>query len=176
MHLKEFRTFFICADDIDLDAQPWACLGLKRLKSIIWCKSDVSHGKAFEALSRLINLEYLDVGHKNMKIAKVRAFAWSSLFLSTIDDDGSWSLRWKLERGPSRLATLKKLKSLAFEGTKQDLAEEDVKWMVSNWSMLEEVRGLGDMQVEQAILKILQVAEILYKGAISCSTGRIEGD
>ncbi|OAQ23402.1 hypothetical protein K457DRAFT_142766 [Linnemannia elongata AG-77] len=165
VHLEEFRTFFICADDIDLKARPWACLGLKRLKSIIWCKSDVTDDKAFEALSRLINLEYLDVGHKNMGIADVRYFAYSfSVPPAFVDhDDGSWSLRWKLERGLGRLATLKKLRSLSLEGTEQRLAEEDVKWMVSNWLMLDEVRGLGDMKVEQTALNILQMAEILYK-------------
>lgn len=123
----------------------------------------MSDEKAFEALSRLINLEYLDVGHENITIVEVRNFAFTSLFPSTFDDDdGSWSLRWKLERGLVRLATLETLRSFALEGTEQDLVEEDVKWMVSDWSVLDEVRGLGDMKVEQAALDILQREEILY--------------
>ncbi|KAF8948402.1 hypothetical protein BGZ47_005175 [Haplosporangium gracile] len=139
VHLEDFRTFFINADDIDTTATrrpPWVCLGLKRLTTTFVCTSAASNEKAFMALSRLTNLEHVAVGHEDLRALQVRTSIPS--FTSSTEP-----LKWKLDRGLGHLETLKKLRNVMFPRTEQCMDEDDLKWMVKNWSALEEVKDWG---------------------------------
>ncbi|KAF9146653.1 hypothetical protein BGX30_011845 [Mortierella sp. GBA39] len=131
VHLEEFKTVTINAEDIDNDSRPWACRGLKRLETIFICRSIVSNERALESLSRLTTLEYLDIGHEK-QIASV---------VCNLVSEGAQSLTLVLEHGLSRLVPLTKLRVVGLMGTEQKMAEEDLRWMHESWPALEEVRG-----------------------------------
>ncbi|KAG0292402.1 hypothetical protein BGZ96_004149 [Linnemannia gamsii] len=66
IHLEEFKTMIINADDIDTVSSsrpPRVFRGLRRLELMFVFTSTASNDIAFEALSGLTNLEHLYVGH-----------------------------------------------------------------------------------------------------------------
>ncbi|KAF8948401.1 hypothetical protein BGZ47_005174 [Haplosporangium gracile] len=142
VHLEEFKTILIEAGSIDI-TRPWACLGLKRLVTIFVSTSIGSNKMAFEALSRLTNLEYLDFSQDFGQDKMLTPYFVRTVVIPS----GAQSLRWSMDHGLNRLTTLKKLKSVAFEGDDQEIAKEDLKWMYDTWPALEEVRGSTSQKI-----------------------------
>ncbi|KAG0292403.1 hypothetical protein BGZ96_004150 [Linnemannia gamsii] len=133
VHLEDFSGVIIYAQEIDNESQPWACLGLERLSTIIICSPDASTSKnAFEALSRLTRLTTLDIGLDKLEISE----------LSYLVPRDMRHLPWSLEYGLGQLSTLTKLRTVSLVDSNQELlTDEDVEWTVDNLPALEQVRG-----------------------------------
>ncbi|KAF9131570.1 hypothetical protein BGW39_001619 [Mortierella sp. 14UC] len=119
-------------------------------------KSSKSNEQAFEALSRLMNLEYMD-------------FALKYTSVSDIDkhlpkEYRYMCLQWRLDSGLERLSTLKKVRNLGFASTEQEMMEEDLEWMLDNWPLLEEVKGefSGDAGYHNVLVDMLKERHIAH--------------
>lgn len=77
------------------------------------------HEAIMDRLSEFQLLERLDIGTQ-FQVVK-----------------GVWRLQLSLSEGLSRLNPLKKLKSIGFRRTKQQLKQQDVEWMLTHWPRLE---------------------------------------
>ncbi|KAG9068378.1 hypothetical protein KI688_010646 [Linnemannia hyalina] len=131
VHLERFHGVTIIAQEIDNEQRPWVCLGLKRLATIIVSGTDASSRAVFGALSRLTELESLDLdmGLEDWKTAHVVP-------------SGMYRLPWNLEHGLGQLSTLTKLRTVTFGSTVQAiLTDKDVEWTAENLPALEEVKG-----------------------------------
>ncbi|KAF9120376.1 mitochondrial thiamine pyrophosphate transporter [Mortierella sp. 14UC] len=115
-HLEQFKAAIIALKDLPPNSQPWACERLRHL-TVYYARDGDDSGLDtlfFEHLSRLRYLETIDVSRK-------KPF-WNSAGHMIV-----WQTpQWKLASGLAQLATLKNLRSLNFESTKQDLWREDV--------------------------------------------------
>lgn len=129
----------------------WICLGLRRLK--VYIARDRKHPDAdqlvFEQLSKLVQLEELDLGDDP---------------LCSLEDSRRMELRSRgglqlhLDSGLGRLAGLKNLFSVGFRGTAQNLRVEEIGWMLKNWPELEEVSGSlsGDSKTHAVLKEMLE--------------------
>ncbi|KAF9911598.1 hypothetical protein EC991_003062 [Linnemannia zychae] len=152
--LQELKTFFIDAKELDTEARPWVCRGLKRLETLILAESEVSNEQAFEALSQLTNLEHMDFGLDHISVDDITKFL----------PEGYKCLQWTLDSGLDRLLTLTKVRNLGFSGTEQELTEEDLEWMLNSWPLLEGVRGKfsGDAGYHGALVDMLKERHIAH--------------
>ncbi|KAG0229008.1 hypothetical protein B0O80DRAFT_463671 [Mortierella sp. GBAus27b] len=114
------QTHYIMEDD---DA-PWACEGsLKVLEvcfQVLYKEKEVQQSALLERLSKFSNLERLDLSNRQ---------------------SSGLSLDFRLESGLGQLATLTRLKELAFGYTMQEMTAEDVQWMIHHWKDLKSVEG-----------------------------------
>ncbi|KAG0254774.1 hypothetical protein BGZ95_005938 [Linnemannia exigua] len=154
VHLNEFKTFVIDAEDIDLESRPWVCLNLKRLEALIKVESDESHEDAFDALSRLTHLEHLDSGLDKLTVSEIEKH---------LPGENNY-LQWSLDSGLDRLSTLTKLRTIGFADTDQEMTEEELEWMFDSWPLLEEVKGefSGDDGYHSALVDMLHERHISH--------------
>jgi len=133
VHLEEFKTVLIQADGL-WSRPTWVCLGLRRLEAPFVVEEYISGILAFEAIARLTNLEHLDFSvDETFQLGLRRS--------SCTNND---TFQWNLDCGLDRLTTLKKLKSVLFWGTRQNMVEQDLEWMFENWPALEVLGGEGE--------------------------------
>ncbi|KAF9118749.1 hypothetical protein BGW39_000910 [Mortierella sp. 14UC] len=154
VHLEEFKSLFIDAEEIDIKKRPWVCHGLKHLEILILAESEESNEQAFEALSRLTNLEYMDFGPDKITVSDIEKY---------LPEDYR-CLQWSLDSGLERLSTLKKVRNLGFASTEQEMMEEDLEWMLDNWPLLEEVKGefSGDAGYHNVLVDMLKERHIAH--------------
>jgi hypothetical protein len=134
IHLEVFETDYIALKGLrSIIDKPWACLGLTRLR--VTFESDPNDPEAdrtvFEQMARLKRLEELDMSRLtaiNKKIDCVR----SSL---------GPVLRLGLEAGLDQLSTLTRLTAVNVADTNQEMAMEDVEWMLEHWPYLKKLKG-----------------------------------
>lgn len=135
--LEEFRAYHVSVVDVKATPQPWACVGLKELQ--VYFASDPLDPEAnilvFEQLARLTKLEKLDVSADdyNWRVALPVEMV--------LELKSRGSLRMRLGSGLECLSMLRRLKSVSFRYTLQEMRTEEVEWMGDNWPMLQEVRG-----------------------------------
>ncbi|KAK3840858.1 MAG: hypothetical protein J3R72DRAFT_446518 [Linnemannia gamsii] len=143
--LEEFGAPYITIQDLRTAPRPWVCLGLKRLKAPFIddnYESNTVYGDdlrnsvtsrsssvVFGHLSKLEKLDTLDISFNNVR--SLRALGFVKLNAP----------QFRLDTGLRRLATLKRLKELYLDHTKQDLRKEDVECMLMQWPMLKKVSG-----------------------------------
>jgi hypothetical protein len=116
--------------DYFLDDAPWACeRSLKTLEICFeisptpWDK-DRQQSAIVKRLMRLSSLERLDLTDPQ-----------------TRTHGGPSGLEFRLERGLEQLATLTRLKEIVFYPKIEQLAMEDVEWMIKHWKNLKSVKG-----------------------------------
>ncbi|KAK3844293.1 MAG: hypothetical protein J3R72DRAFT_522005 [Linnemannia gamsii] len=131
VHLDEFKTFIINAEDIDLKSRLWVCLNLKHLEALIMAETDESNKNAFDALSRLTHLEHMDFGLDKLSVSDIDNY---------LPVENNY-LQWSLDLGLDRLSTLTQLRAIGFEDTDQEMTEEELEWMFDSWPLLEKVKG-----------------------------------
>ncbi|KAG0376382.1 hypothetical protein BGX24_007822 [Mortierella sp. AD032] len=154
VHLDEFKTFIINAEDIDFESRPGVCLNLKHLEALIMAETDESSKNAFDALSRLTHLEHMD-------------FSLDKFSVSDIDNylpvENNY-LQWSLDLGLSRLSTLTQLRAIGFEDTDQEMTEEELEWIFDSWPLLENVKGKfsGDKGYHSGLVDILHERDISH--------------
>ncbi|KAF9429418.1 hypothetical protein BGZ76_001322 [Entomortierella beljakovae] len=88
------------------------------------------HQLVFSQLSELKKLEYLDIGPHGTS--------------------GRGGLDLRLSAGLGELATLKRLETLQFFVLRQEMAREDVEWMIQAWPRLKTVNGKPHFQNDKA--------------------------
>jgi hypothetical protein len=113
--------------EIQLQSQEWVCTNLRNLEVFICGLRDRPHEwhrRVFQQLARLTKLERL---YLNSPASSVES------------RDG---LDLRLETGLSALACLKHLKELKFKGLRQQMEEQDLKWMVEAWPKLRWLEGM----------------------------------
>ncbi|KAG0371667.1 hypothetical protein BGX24_001355 [Mortierella sp. AD032] len=141
--LEEFGAPYITIQDLRTAPRPWVCLGLKRLKAPFIddnYESNTVYGDdlrnsvtsrsssvVFGHVSKLEQLDSLDISVNNVR--NLRALGFVKLNAP----------QFRLDTGLRRLATLKRLKELYLDHTKQDLRKEDVECMLMQWPMLKKV-------------------------------------
>ncbi|KAG0274484.1 hypothetical protein BGZ95_009725 [Linnemannia exigua] len=142
--LEDFGAPYISVQDLRAAPQPWVCQGLKRL-SVLFFDNDEpgtvsgddlrgsvtnrSSSLVFGYLSKLEQLDTLDISFYNMR---------TPIDLRFINLNAP---QFRLDTGLGQLATLKKLKALCLDRTKQNLREEDVEWMLLQWPKLKKLSG-----------------------------------
>ncbi|KAF9111461.1 hypothetical protein BGX27_004913 [Mortierella sp. AM989] len=137
--------------------QDWVCVKLETLTLQI-CglenKPTRWHRIIFQQLARLQNLEMLDINPYN---------------LTTLYRD---SLDLRLEAGLGALNNLKRLENLYFSGIRQNMEEQDLRWMLQAWPKLKHIAGNlhYSMSNRNELEKILE-----ERGILVSSDGR-EGE
>ncbi|KAF9356886.1 hypothetical protein BGX34_009710 [Mortierella sp. NVP85] len=99
--------------------QEWACRNL-RLLSVFICGLEGRpldwHRKVLQRLSKLTKLVHLNIG--------------SGQYYNSYSRDG---LDLRLETGLDALSSLKQLRYLGFDGSSQQMEEQDVQWIEATW-------------------------------------------
>ncbi|KAG0217475.1 hypothetical protein B0O80DRAFT_474654 [Mortierella sp. GBAus27b] len=114
------------------DKRPWVCGNTLRSLTIYFefprDDNDISDFQKaiFKRLSTLTSLEALDVsGRFRME--------------SSADDDG---LDFRLKSGLGELSTLKQIRRVIFERTRQRMGNDEALWMSKQWPNLQSLRGV----------------------------------
>lgn len=132
-HLESLKTSVILMSDLRLSPQLWTCQGLQHLRVIFTNDTGVMDANTliFDQLSTLRRLETLNLNLRGTWLAEseLRAEELAAL---------PW---WRLDAGLGRLAGLKRLRSLKFVRTNQELRRENVEWMLAHRPRLEEIAG-----------------------------------
>ncbi|KAG0297823.1 hypothetical protein BGZ97_004219 [Linnemannia gamsii] len=152
--LEDFSASYFTASGLskrDPSRRAWVCLGLRRLKVFIagdWKHPEVDQ-LVFEQLSKLVQLEELDLGDDPLR-----------------DLDGNLrkelryqgGLQLRLDSGLDRLAGLKNLYAVEFRGTVQTIRVEEIEWMLESWPQLEEVSGelSGNSKTHEVLKEMLE--------------------
>jgi len=131
--LQVLNACRIKAIDLLQEHEPWVCgRSLRLLKIHFEFPMNDDDDKAdfqrpiFKRLATLRALEELDVtGRYRLE--------------NKSDED---ALDFRLKSGLGELATLKYLRSVSFERTRQQLEDEDVAWIAKHWQGLRTLRGL----------------------------------
>ncbi|KAF9940192.1 hypothetical protein BGZ65_007844 [Modicella reniformis] len=123
--LEKFWGYQMDATDI-VEGRPWVCLRLQEFAACFcFTPSNITQLQplVFEQLSKLTKLRRLFLDSNG-----------ASGFQETID--------LRLENGLGKLSSLRSLSSISFIDTEQKMQEQEIDWMVENWTSLEEVYGL----------------------------------
>ncbi|KAF8958062.1 hypothetical protein BGZ46_002061 [Entomortierella lignicola] len=113
----------------------WVCLNLQEFVVVIRGLEDRSpewHRHIFHQLGRLKKLKSLAVGPTT---------AWSASRLDGLD--------FRLESGLKNLGGLTQLKKIEFNRLKQQMSEQDIRWMIQSWPLLELISGRLHFQRRQ---------------------------
>ncbi|KAI8350020.1 hypothetical protein B0O80DRAFT_500962 [Mortierella sp. GBAus27b] len=123
--------------------QEWVCTKLRTLE-VSFCgfqdKPSMWHRLVLEQLGRLTKLEVLDISS-------------SSWCVRNLD-----RLRLRLGTGLDLLSGMNNLRILGTQGDCQKWDEDDVQWMVTTWTHLQEIKGKmhSDHSKDESLRRILQ--------------------
>ncbi|KAK3827374.1 MAG: hypothetical protein J3R72DRAFT_457058, partial [Linnemannia gamsii] len=124
--LNEAMVRFAAMRDV-LGVRPWVCLKLVHLTMCFAFPLEQAmvdwDEQVFRQISKLDCLESLNLGQ------------------SVIHDENTRGLQLKAQSGLILLAPLKKLVTLKFVGTHQNLDEQDLLWILNQWPSLREISG-----------------------------------
>jgi len=151
--LNEAMARFAASRDV-LEVKPWVCLKLEHLTMCFaFPLEQAMEGwdeQVFRQISKLDCLESLNLGQ--------------SVYISDhfIHDENTRGLQLKVQLGLALLAPLKKLVTLKFFGTHQNLDEQDLLWILNQWSSLKEIsRGLhGDKDIREELWPLVEARGI----------------
>ncbi|KAF9369314.1 hypothetical protein CPC16_004605 [Podila verticillata] len=134
--LNEAMTRFAATHDA-LGVRPWVCLNLVDLTMCFAFPLEQAmvdwDEQVFRQISKLDCLESLNLGQSVLLDDHV------------IHGENTRGLQLKAQSGLTLLAPLKKLVTLKFVGTHQNLDEQDLLWILNQWSSLKEIsRGLHE--------------------------------
>ncbi|KAG0220458.1 hypothetical protein B0O80DRAFT_135185 [Mortierella sp. GBAus27b] len=132
-------------------SEDWICTNLVQLNiciSGLQGKPLEWHQRVFQQLAKLTKLERLYLRP-----------------IQLLDDVGGLDLR--LEAGIGALASLKRLKELSFQG-KQQMEEQDVRWMLDAWPKLELLAG--QMNTDNG--KWIKLRKIVEQAKVAVSVDR----
>lgn len=161
----EDRTHITAEDFIDLDpahesVRPWQCESTLKVFSVrisgiprpgvtriarekyLGQRYILQH-QIYERLTRLKNLEQLELGHQSFWTDRDREW-WSPSGQEVLDEWGNHvdCLDMSLASGLKKLGGLKKLRKLCVISMSTSIGVEEVQWMAQNWPRLEAVHGL----------------------------------
>lgn len=151
--LNEAMARFAATRDV-LGVRPWVCLKLVHLTmcftfpleqvTVDWDE------QVFRQISKLDCLESLNLGQ--------------SVFLDdhVIHGENTRGLQLKAQSGLTLLAPLKKLVTLKFVSTHQNLDEQDLLWILNQWSSLKEIsRSLHeDKEIREKLWSLVEARGI----------------
>ncbi|KAF9995799.1 hypothetical protein BGZ80_006908 [Entomortierella chlamydospora] len=146
----------------------WVCTKLTLFEVFICGLKDKPlswHKGVFKQLSRLECLEELYVG----ACTEFKENTQRSVFQNETICDG---LDMRLEAGLGSLSSLKQLVGVGFSYMKQELDEEDVRWMVASWPNLMAV--FGELNTERS--KSVRLAAILEERGIRTTVDELDSD
>ncbi|KAF9925103.1 hypothetical protein BGZ67_008885 [Mortierella alpina] len=123
-NLKRFRGDMISRADI-LYGYDWVCTGLTHWKCYIDMGPTPDHDSVFKRLAGLKSLKTLDLSQR----CEERKFKHGC------------TLDLRLHMGLWRLAELRYIQVLKFEGTMQAMGDDEVNWMIQHWPNLRKVAG-----------------------------------
>ncbi|KAF9906475.1 hypothetical protein EC991_000644 [Linnemannia zychae] len=159
VYLEEFLGSYLLSSDLkngDSASQDWACVGLKQLKLFIAAEPDdpESSELAFKQLSRLHHLQqlYLDEGLVSLVSEELRE-----------ELIGKGALQLRLDAGLGHLSALKRLTIISAD-TQKSMRVEDVKWILENFTSLEEIMGVLslDTAIQLELERILRDSNVIY--------------
>ncbi|KAG0057711.1 hypothetical protein BGZ83_005650 [Gryganskiella cystojenkinii] len=107
--------------------RPWACQGLQVLQIVISLPNETESEwdkQVFEQISSLTKLRILDIRASESTYGP---------------EQGIRGVRFDLDSGMGKLAGLKHLETVIFEGQYQKMTEADVRWILKHWPMLKEI-------------------------------------
>ncbi|KAG0220457.1 hypothetical protein BGX31_011006 [Mortierella sp. GBA43] len=113
--------------------QDWICTNMEHLDIFIGGLQGTPrewHNRVFRQLAKLTKLRKLCVGPSEQLVDPQK-----------VPESGG-GLDLRLKAGLGALASLTQLRELKFHGLKQQLEEEDVRWMLNAWPKLRRVDGL----------------------------------
>ncbi|KAI1292718.1 hypothetical protein EDD11_008597 [Mortierella claussenii] len=151
--LDEARARFADSRDV-LRVKPWVCLKLVHLTMCFAFPLEQAmvgwDEQVFRQISKLDCLESLNLGQ--------------SVYIEdhVIHGEITRGLQLKVQSGLTLLAPLKKLVTLKFVGTHQNLDEQDLLWILNQWSNLKKIsRGLhGDKDIREKLWPLVEARGI----------------
>ncbi|KAF9923742.1 hypothetical protein FBU30_006202 [Linnemannia zychae] len=160
VHLKDLEASYVGLSDLLANPHPWVCRELKRLR--LYFDNDMEpvgevdnfSPTVFQALSRLVHLEDIDVDEDPM-------WEYSVATMAPVKKLGP-PIQWRLDSGLSQLSTLQQLRTLRCEKTFQSARLEDVQWMLQNWPRLRELTGplTHDLDARKILIDLLEKRQI----------------
>ncbi|KAF9951362.1 hypothetical protein BGZ72_007113 [Mortierella alpina] len=148
--LKRFDAPFITIEDIVRSPSlPWVCTQLEVLRiHIIRQEQDPKEWdlQVFSQLSKLTQLRCLDLSRRHIRSEGFQ-----------VEKDGT-SVNLTSAAGLWALASCQMLEKVAMYQTHQELAEEDILWMVDQWPRLRSLEGAmsKDDERHKALAKVLE--------------------
>ncbi|KAG0057701.1 hypothetical protein BGZ83_005640 [Gryganskiella cystojenkinii] len=165
--LNEVMAQFINERTI-FEVRPWVCLGLVNLTIFFDFKSQSLYPDCLEDNDH--HLEWQD--QIFAQLAKLTQLQTLNVSTPTFDMLDQRSLQLTLRAGLGQLVTLRRLQSLFFYGTVQEMSEADVHWMLEHWPDLESVSS--ELHVDAEICKGLK--EIFHKQGIETCTDELKDE
>ncbi|KAI9239007.1 MAG: hypothetical protein BYD32DRAFT_435247 [Podila humilis] len=151
--LNEAMARFAATHDA-LGVRPWVCLKLVDLTMCFAFPLEQAmvdwDEQVFRQISKLDCLESLNLGQSVLLDDHV------------IHGENTRGLQLKAQSGLTLLAPLKKLVTLKFVGTHQNLDEQDLLWILNQWSSLKEIsRGLHeDKEIREKLWPLVEARGI----------------
>ncbi|KFZ09053.1 hypothetical protein V502_08972, partial [Pseudogymnoascus sp. VKM F-4520 (FW-2644)] len=115
-----------------LEPQDWVCLSLKRLSISISRLSNRPPEWQSLILGQIVRLHDL----RNLSIGPKRGGVREEDHVAAMELDEDDGIQLRLEAGLAILSGLKRLEVIAFLGMRQNMDEEDVRWMLDAWPNL----------------------------------------
>ncbi|KAF8981541.1 hypothetical protein BGZ46_002621 [Entomortierella lignicola] len=144
-HLETLKGAYIKAKHI-VNGDPWICLSLKTLAlCFVFEVGKDLNSQVIDRLATLVRLEHLDFGSRARYITEFR-----------------YLLDLRMEEGLPALASLKEIKCINLNCTKQGIGMVEIRWMLKNWRRLVAVYGgLNETKhVKDALVSILRAHKI----------------
>ncbi|GJJ69686.1 hypothetical protein EMPS_02034 [Entomortierella parvispora] len=151
--LNEIMVRFAASRDLQR-VKPWVCLNLIQLTLFISFPTVASSQwdeQVFQQISKLDRLESLNLGQS----VHIRDHSLHGGFYTR-------GLDLRIQSGLTLLAPLKNLVTLKFSGTQQELDEQDLMWIMDQWSTLKEMsRDLHYKKGKrEALLRLVEARSI----------------
>ncbi|KAG0043126.1 hypothetical protein BGZ83_011806 [Gryganskiella cystojenkinii] len=140
-NLERFVALRLSFENILNDPRPWVCKNMKEFELYFELEAQLDRGPIYNRRQRAVEISVQD--QRDQVLDRIAAFK----NLEKLNIGHSYyreemeSLELRVARGLDRLRDLKRIRWIGFEITVQKLDEEDVRWMLKHWPLLEEKQG-----------------------------------